>query len=496
MKLLSLSRSGAELIPVEVEINLTPGLPQISFLGLPDAGLKESVQRIKSALREQGFQLPPAHQVLVQLRPSYLRKSSRGLDLAVAVGVLLETGQISIQQIESFLKNKNGPSGTLFFYGELTLKGELLLPDDSDEGELPVGAAMVTGPQGISPDDSTKLDLPFTSLRLFCLRDFLTEKWQWQEAVSDCWRRPEVQIKEFPSAAAELGMVIAAGEHSALIAGPPGGGKSTLVDCVGPWLEEPNSLEFRKAKRFNRKVGRDLSWRPILKPHHSITPMAMIGGGSSVWAGEITRAHAGVLIMDELLEYNPVIQEALREPLEAGTISISRAGASKTFPASLLLLATTNLCPCGRFVPRRGEERKCRCLVKDRRKMISRLKGPFVDRFTIFSLSDGWTKDEKNISTKEIYERVLGAVEFRKKRNQWMPNAKLDPAAIEESLTPFQKQHFIVNLRLPRRRKMSSLRVARTLADLEKSELIQDHHLQRAMHYCVETFRMIEEWEG
>ncbi|RYZ76172.1 MAG: competence protein ComM, partial [Proteobacteria bacterium] len=336
MKVSSFVRVGHELVAAEVELSLSQGLPSFHFTGLPDAALKESALRIRSALREQGFDLPQSQSILVHVKPTYIKKTSRGLDLAIAAALLWETGQLALPP--------DGESPVL--YGELTLKGEVVQPDDTEEALLEEGAAIVTG------KDSRPL--PFASRQIEKLSDLLREPEVVPEAQVQYGLRPTTKITNLSRSAAEIAAVVAAGEHSLLLAGPAGSGKSTLVDSIPTFINDPDELEFTEARKIWRASRRNLNWRPILRPHHSITPLAMIGGGASLWPGEITRAHAGVLIMDELLEFHPEIQESLREPVESGSISLVRAGASRTYPARVLLLATTNLCACGNFVPRKS----------------------------------------------------------------------------------------------------------------------------------------------
>lgn len=475
MKVLSFMRLGSDLAPVEVELSLSPGLPQFHFLGLPDAALKESALRIRSALREQGFELPQSHQILVHLKPTHLRKTSRGLDLAVAAALLWETGQLTPPE--------EGERPVV--YGELTLKGEVVCPEDAVDLPCPRGVSVLTG--------VTK-PLSFRTLQARELKDLREPVATEPELELEHWLRPSPTVASFPQSAARVAAVVAAGEHSALMAGPPGSGKSTLAECVPSWIEGPQIEEARHVRRLWRQAGLDLRWRPVLRPHSSITPLAMIGGGTALWAGEISRAHGGVLIMDELLEFHADIQESLREPVENGSISLVRGGRSRSYPASLLLLATTNLCACGRFVPRRGSM-ACRCPKAARRRTLTRLSGPFVDRFAVFILTDEWSAKEEAVSVDVIHRRVERAIEFRQRaRAQWVPNAKLDSDSIEASLSDFQRAELLTPASRSRRRRASLLRVARTLADLEERERIENRDLDEAVHLSVRSHRLLEEW--
>lgn len=488
-------RQDLELVPVEVELVLTPGLPRIQFIGLPDAALKESALRIRTAIRKQGFQLPKGQQILVHLRPNYLRKSSRGLDLAIAAAILWETGQV--RRPENLDK--------VYLYGELSLTGEVETPEDFIEIPYIESAVVFTG----SKNEAGALP----SFRLRELRD-LSGSLKLSEASFEAQFpiRPRSLVTSFPLKAARLAEVIAAGEHSVLIAGPSGTGKSTLAASIPSWLEEPKKGEeaWAAAVRWSRATSAPI-WRPFVRPHHSITKLAMIGGGQSAWAGEITRAHTGVLLMDEFLEFDPEIQEALREPIENGVISVARAGRSRIHPAQVLLLATTNLCDCGRFVPK-ATGGGCRCAPAARRRMLRRLTGPFVDRFAILAYSDEWIQKEKKtdgnarqmkggkrgakITAKEIHERVARAIRFRyESRSQTVPNARLHAAEIEFQLTVSAREALSDAIEGSSfRRRESVLRIARTLADLRESSAIDLSDLDGALKLGWAGHKLLQDW--
>lgn len=473
MKVSSFVRVGHELIPSEIELTLVPGLPQFSFVGLPDKALLESTLRIRSAIRKQGFELPQAQQILVHIKPTFLKKTSRGLDLAVAAALLWETGQVAL------------PDGVVVLYGELTLNGEVVPPDDLIEIDDP-GCPVVTG---VTTDP-----FPFRTRQLRSLSDLLLDERSVDANDRFDFKRPQLQIKTLPAPAAELAKVAATGEHSLLLAGPSGSGKSTLADAIPSWIEAPTLEQIKDVRHFWKTRAETLRWRPVLKPHHSITPLAMIGGGSSLWPGEITRAHNGVLVMDELLEFHPEIQEALREPVESGSISLVRAGASRTYPAQVLLIATTNLCACGNFVPRpKGKGVMCRCSKATRRRILTRLTGPFVDRFALVAMTDVWDRAVA-VDVNEIGRDVAAAIAFRKARGQSVPNARLSAEVIEGSLEDFDRTHVLKSAARSRRRKAAVLRVARTLADLRLSTRISSDDLERARVLTVETHRTLENW--
>lgn len=472
MKVESLVRVGHALIKAEVELSLVPGLPNISIIGLPDQAIKESVLRIRSAIRAQGFELPHAQQILVHIKPTFQRKTSRGLDLAIAAALLWEMGQLSL------------PDETPVLYGELTLKGEVVQPDDL--GEAPaIARPIITG--------KAPTKLQFVTRQIASLAELIENIELTKPADGIDFTRPTPTVKTLPRRAADFAKVSAAGEHSLLLVGPAGSGKSTLAENLPAWIEEPTFDTIKDVRPYWSKKEEALTWRPVLRPHHSITPLAMIGGGSSLWPGEITRAHGGVLFMDELLEFHPDIQEALREPVESGCISLVRAGTSRTYPARVLLVATSNLCACGNFVPRRELSVKCRCVKAVRQKILTRLTGPFVDRFAVIALTDEWNVDD-SVPIEEIAQDIARAIAYRKARGQIVPNSMLTPEVIEDSLGDFE--HTIIDRisARSRRRRAALLRVARTLADLRESAAISHEDLEQARILTVQTHRTLEEW--
>jgi len=472
----SFIRKNGELNSVVVEVSLLPGLPQITFLGLPDAALKESILRIRSALRTQGFQLPQTSQVIVQLWPTHVRKSSQGLDLAVAAALLWETGQLPAPDQDQMP----------ILYGELSLKGEISAPTDIDELPAKEAEGVITG--------KWSQGLDFTTRQASDLKGLLEADFVCAQQVMRIFKRPEPRLQRLSKTTARLAMLIAAGEHSALMAGPPGSGKSTLAEFVPSLMLPPSESEYREVLKLWKAHGRELNWRPVVQPHHSITPLAMIGGGSALWSGEIARAHGGVLILDELLEFDPRVQEALREPVESGTLSLARAGKLRETPARVLLLATTNLCPCGKFVPKRDQGR-CSCTRTRRQRVLQKLSGPFLDRFSILVYTDQWLKEPSETSWSEMRSSVERAVEFRQaKRNQLFSNARVPIEDLETSLDPVLRLQMQTLTTQSKRRRMAVLRVARTLADLESSESIRIVDFNEASQIALESHQALEEW--
>lgn len=460
--------------PVQVEVVLTPGVSQIQILGMPDQLIKESSQRIKSALRHQGFQIPAGKQVLVNLHASPGRKTSLGLDLPIALGILLESQQIS-SEVFDFEKG--------YCYGALSLKGEVVAPEDIELLNYEnFNKNLLTGPL------NSKMRFPFYQLDSLgdlenilrfeeCPEDFLCQSFELNEEI------------QFEDSMARLMTLVAAGEHPLLIAGHAGCGKTTLVENLGRLLDHPDPKDFLQSKKYWKLSGRELSTRPLVQPHHSATPIAMIGGGSSLRFGEISLAHGGALILDELLEFHPQVQGSLREPMEKGVIYLSRAGQRVTFPARFLALATTNLCPCGQFQP--GSVSRCRCSSQKLRSYVERLTGPFLDRFAIFHLYQKSKLDFK-VGLKHIKAEVEKACRFRESsREQKRPNHFLNYQELKAQLDSKIMEEMIPHSKSQRRR-LQLLRVARTLADLEESGPIKLHHLEEAQAWSAKDIYKLE----
>lgn len=461
-----LQEQEAELSPVEVEVCLTPGLPVILFLGRADAAIKESEARIRSALLQQGFQLPAAKQVLINLRPNHLKKSSRGLDLAVAACILWETGQLPVPT-----------DSPLFIYGELSLTGEVLPPDDlSNIDPSTLHAPLITGPQE---------NLPIKTAQVHHLRDLANPAYKKGRKQKPIFKRPPIQDWEFPETQAKLLKIIACGEHSALLTGPAGTGKTTCAQQVSSLLRPPDSQLRKDMQKIWKNQNTDSHWRPMRSPHHSTPPISMVGGGTPPLPGEISRAHGGVLLLDELLEFQVRVLDALREPIESGSISISRKGSSQRLPADFLLLATSNLCPCSEFVPK--QKNKCSCRLLRRRTYLERLSGPLLDRFQILAFIP--RKLKPYVTLKEVFEEVQKAIDFAKeRRDQIVANRHLSLSFFDRYEDEFLMTHLLPELGQSRRRKLALLQVARTLADLERQEKIRPRHIHESSQLTLQSF--------
>lgn len=469
MKIKSLIRDQQNLIPAEVEITFLPGLPQIQFLGLPDQMIRESVHRIKSALKIQGFDLPKTHQILVNIRPNYTKKSSRGVELAVAAGILWKTNQIKIPEQLS----------EMIVYGELGLEGDVREPEDLAfhyDGAIQILT-------GISERKTFSFPrLQIKELRMLAQPVFCAA----QVSDQDILRPQDFLEMQFPLAQARLLEVVALGGHSVMLAGPAGSGKTTLAKALAGLMAAPSAEELRQ---FRKIFPTTLTWRPVIQPHHSSTPLSLIGGGVPPARGEFARAHKGLLILDEFLEFHPKAQEALREPMEEGLIRLSRSSQVAEFAACAQIVACTNLCPCGDWIPQ--SRVRCSRSLHRCRDYVNRLSGPLVDRFHILFFTSRFKKGE-SLSGQDILNRVEKGREFQRMQRRPMNNGQLPKEFLKQEMNPFVVENLLPQEFSSRRRELASLRVARTLADLEDSVQIEAEHLEEALEMAWRSFERLK----
>ena len=464
MRFFSFVKDGFSFIPVEIQVSLLPGLPEVTFTGLVDMAIKESSTRLKSAFRKMGFQWPLKQQLIINLSPAYIRKSSPGMDLALASAILWKTGQMDFSGYKS---------SSLYFYGEVDLNGKVITPQDwkslpIQDKTLIVGSLKETNyKQDIFSVDNLK--------ELFSGQKVLVENWKKQ------LRPPPLPDIFFSKEAAELLKITAVGEHPLLLCGSAGSGKTTLAENLYYLLSAPVKESFEELARiFNTPQ----TWRPFINPHHTTSPLSMIGGGVPLFPGEISKAHGGLLLLDEYLEFHPKVQEALREPLEKGEIRLVRQGKCMLFPARFLLIATSNLCPCGDYEPNKPVQ--CSYSLRRCQAYLDRLSGPMLDRFDLLAFSKDWKKGQK-VSLKSLYPEVQKACAFYyEKRKQKKPNSLLELKELEsmadEDITPLLPQSS------SHRRKRALLRVARTISDLKQEQKISPSSIEKALLFTIKNF--------
>jgi magnesium chelatase family protein len=507
MSFYTFHRQGLNLEFFEVECSFLPGLPRIHLSGLPDTAAKESLLRVRSALLSAQYQLPNHEQVILNLKPAYIKKQSRGIDLAIAMSYLWNSGQLINSVFTKFIESKSIKN--IFVYGELSLSGEVTTPDDLDFLDRKVLSddhLLITGPLN---NDLKRRFVNGKYFELGNINELLNSQIEGEGGGAEIGTgenssdgdhkdsliavtqeiqkgRPEIANIYFSKEAAELMSLVAAGEHSLLLVGPSGTGKTTFMDSIYACLKDPTADEFFEIKKLAKVFGLNPTWRPFVAPHHSATSISVIGGGLPPEPGEITRAHGGILYLDEFLEFENEVKEALREPVEKHEIRISRKGTSIVFPARILLLATSNLCPCGDLVP--NGRTSCSFSLVKCRSYMNRLSGPMLDRFEVLVSSHTWGKN-KNVTLSEISARAKKAVEFALiSRGQTAPNSQISMIEIEKSVDPFTLKELLPPMPSSIRRRQALLKVARTYADLEASDWVKPSHIEVAKRVCIQAF--------
>lgn len=483
--------SGMDAPEVVVEVHLANGLPSFTIVGLPEAEVKESKDRVRAALQTAQFEFP-ARRITVNLAPADLPKESGRYDLPIALGILAASGQISKAALDHYE-----------IAGELALTGELR----PVRGALAMTVSMLQSREStrafILPQNSaleaalvqSAVVLPASSLLEVCahLNGHTELVRQQVQAESKCLDYPdfsEVKGQHMPKRALEIA---AAGGHSVLMSGPPGTGKSMLAarfPGILPAMTEEESLESAAIQSLNSGF-RTESWgrRPFRAPHHTASGVALVGGGGVPRPGEISLAHHGVLFLDELPEFDRKVLEVLREPLESGHITISRAARQADFPAKFQLIAAMNPCPCGYL----GHfNNKCRCTPDQVARYRAKISGPLLDRIDIHIEVPALKEQElTSVASGEASEVIRARVERARQRqmarqgkaNDLLGSKEIDQYCIADEAGVALLKQAISRLNLSARAYHRILKVARSIADLANEDSIQSSHIAEAIQY-------------